>query len=131
MASSSWGSGGWGVSLSGLSTTKNLLDRVRVQFDGTTTYIVGPTVEYAIYHELGTSKMGARPFMRPAAQRVGGSIERYVQQVSAAQGIPLDSEENIVKCAALAVEAEAKDIADAKDIRETGDLIASIEARPA
>ena len=28
--------------------------------------LVGPTVEYAIYHELGTQHMDATPFARPA-----------------------------------------------------------------
>ena len=35
---------------------------------------VGSNVEYAIYQELGTYKMGAQPYLRPALQSVMGSI---------------------------------------------------------
>lgn len=31
--------------------------------------IVGTNIEYAIYHELGTSRITAKPFLQPALQR--------------------------------------------------------------
>lgn len=47
---------------------------------------VGSNVEYAIYQELGTYKMGARPYLRPALQSVMGGIstESFVQSM----GVP-------------------------------------------
>jgi hypothetical protein len=123
------GSSGWGLSISGLAETISLFEQLKISFDGDTVYLVGPSTEYAVYHELGTSKMEARPFMRPAAERVQANLSQYVKQISRSQGIPLTSEANVVKCAALAVEAEAKKIADQKDIRDTGETIASIKAR--
>ncbi|WP_331232692.1 HK97-gp10 family putative phage morphogenesis protein [Natronorarus salvus] len=124
-----FGSGGWAIKTTGINKAVNRLNDVSVQFDGSTTYVVGPQTSYAIYHELGTSKMQARPFMRPAAERVSGDIAGYAQRVSRTQGIPLNSEANIVRCVALAVEDEAKRIAKAKGVEDTGATIASIEAR--
>lgn len=117
---------GWGMSVAGLASTIDVLEDLRGQFDGDTLYLVGPTVNYAIYNERGTSKMEARPFMRPAWRRVQANTETHVRRMSSSQGIPLNSEENIVRCAALAVQNQAKKIADRKGVRDTGDLIASI-----
>ena len=38
------------------------------------TEVIGTNVEYAPYQELGTSKMAAHPFLRPAAE---GHTEEY------------------------------------------------------
>lgn len=35
---------------------------------------VGPCVEYAEYVELGTSRMGAQPYLMPAVEKVSNSI---------------------------------------------------------
>jgi len=117
---------GWGVRLSGLDTVTDLLQQVSVDFDGDTTYIAGPTVNYAIENEFGTSEREARPFVRPAAERVQSDTASEVQRISKSQGIPLTSEKNVIRCAALAVQDRAKRIADRKDIRDTGQLINSI-----
>jgi HK97 gp10 family phage protein len=37
---------------------------------------VGSNVEYAIYQELGTYKMAAQPYLRPALQSVMGGISQ-------------------------------------------------------
>ncbi|OYR79330.1 hypothetical protein DJ84_18420 [Halorubrum ezzemoulense] len=78
------------------------------------------------YQEKGTSKMEARPFVRPAAERVRADMANEVRRISASQGIPLISEAAIVRCAALAVQDRMKEIADRKGIRDTGQLINSI-----
>lgn len=47
---------------------------------GTMTAEIGPTVEYGIYQEYGTSVMAAQPFMAPAFDRqIGG----YTSAISA------------------------------------------------
>lgn len=120
---------GWGVSLSGLDAVTDVIEQIAVDFDGDAAYLVGPATSYAVYHELGTSKMEARPFMRPAAEKVQANLRTQIQKISKSQSIPLNSERNIVRCAALAVEVEATKIATRKDIRESGDTIASIQAR--
>lgn len=116
---------GWGMRLAGVDTTVALLNRLRMEFDDGAIYVAGPTVEYAVYQELGTSDIEARPFMRPAAERVQANLSTYVDRMI---DVPLveASEDQLVRGAALAVQAEGKRIADAKDIRDTGALIASI-----
>jgi hypothetical protein len=42
----------------------------------TTTAHVGPSVHYAIYQELGTHKMVARPYLAPAVETVASELER-------------------------------------------------------
>lgn len=118
---------GWGVSVTGLDAAMGVIDQITAEFTGETTYIAGPTVEYAIYQELGTSKMEARPFVRPAAEHVRQNTASEVKRISRSQGIPLNSEENIIRCAALAVQDRIRRIADRKDIRDTGELIATVE----
>jgi hypothetical protein len=114
------------VSLAGFDAATDMFDQITTDFDGDATYIAGPTVDYAIHHEYGTSKMEARPFARPAAERVQTNTATEVRRISSSQGIPLSNEENIIRCAALAVQDRMKRIADQKDIRDTGNLIASI-----
>jgi hypothetical protein len=116
----------WGVSVAGLDAVTDMFDQITADFDGDTTYIAGPTVEYAIDNEYGTSKREARPFVRPAAERVQANTAAEVRRISSSQGIPLSNEENVIRCAALAVQDRMKRIADRKDIRDTGQLIASI-----
>lgn len=114
------------MSITGLGAAIDVLEDLKFSWSGDTLYVAGPTVEYAVYNELGTSKMKARPFMRPAAARVQADPVHHATQVAASQGIDISSEEGFVKALALAVQNEGKRIADAKDIRDTGDLIASI-----
>lgn len=39
---------------------------------------VGTDVEYAAFVELGTSKMAARPYLRPAVESTKGEVEREI-----------------------------------------------------
>lgn len=117
---------GWGATLVGLGDALNVLEAVQTRFDGDTVYLAGPTVEYALEQEMGTSEQQARPFVRPAAERVQASPLEYASKIAAAQGIDISDEAGLVRALALAVQNEAKRIADAKDIRDTGQLIASI-----
>lgn len=45
------------------------------------TEVIGTNVEYAPYVELGTSKMGAKPFLRPAAENHTAEYKAIMQQV--------------------------------------------------
>lgn len=129
MARNSWGGGGFGIQLLGFNALREVLEGLQTRFDGSTAYLVGPTVEYAVYQELGTSSQAARPFMRPALDRLRSNPAGEIKRVASSQGIALAGEAQIVRAAALAVEDHAKRIADAKGIRDTGTLINSIEAR--
>jgi hypothetical protein len=116
----------WGTTLSGLAGAVDVLEAVKLQWSGETLYVAGPTVNYAVYQEQGTSKVEARPYMRPASDRVKADPEKYAKQMAASQGIDISSESGFVRALALAVQNEGKKIADAKGVRDTGALIASI-----
>ena len=38
---------------------------------------VGPSVEYGVYQELGTSRMAAQPYLGPAVAEVRANLERF------------------------------------------------------
>lgn len=40
--------------------------------------IVGPTTEYGIFLELGTSRRAATPFLTPAVEQVARDLERHI-----------------------------------------------------
>lgn len=42
--------------------------------ENATTAYVGPSVEYGVYVELGTSKRGAKPYLGPAVEAVAASL---------------------------------------------------------
>jgi hypothetical protein len=116
----------WGASVRGIGNVVSAFDAVRTRFDGDTVYIVGPTVEYAVYQDQGTSSIEARPFVKPAAERVQNNLRGKAGQF-------LDptadlTEHAVVKAVALAVEREMKQIVREKDIWDLGTLHASIGA---
>lgn len=41
--------------------------------------IVGPSTEYSIYVELGTSRQAAQPYLTPAVESVARDIEHIIQ----------------------------------------------------
>ena len=47
---------------------------------GEVTVYVGTNVEYAPYQELGTVKMDARPFLRPAMENSSDEIEQIIRK---------------------------------------------------
>ena len=112
---------GWGMTLTGLTSAMDLLESVKMQWDGSELYIVGPTVSYAVYQEKGTSDIEARPFMRPAAERVRANAQTMLAQYG-----PQAPQAGPVETLAIAVQNESKRIADRKDVRDTGALISSI-----
>ena len=117
---------GWGMTVQGISNVVNLFDDLLTRWDDDTLYLVGPSVEYAVYHEFGTSKIEARPYMRPAAEKVLADPERYAKEYADGE---LRSEAQVVHGVALAIEREAKKIVKQKDIWQDGNLHGSIEAR--
>lgn len=42
---------------------------------------VGPTVDYGVYVEMGTSRMGPQPYMRPAFDRRAPLLEQAAAQL--------------------------------------------------
>jgi hypothetical protein len=115
---------GWGVQLMGLANTLDVFESLKVEWNDGAAYVAGPTVEYAAAQELGTESIEARPYMRPAAERVNSDPEKYAKQYGG--GLDLSTEAGFVKALAIAVQNEGKKIADAKGVRDTGQLINSI-----
>jgi len=112
---------GWGISVTGITSTLDLFDSLKTRWDGDTLYLVAPSVSYAVYQERGTSDIDARPFMRPAAEKVRQSPEAMLKQYEAAA-----PKAGPVETLAIAVQNEAKKIADRKGVRDSGTLISSI-----
>jgi hypothetical protein len=42
---------------------------------------VGPTVDYGMFVEAGTSRMGPQPYMRPAFDRRAPILEQILEQL--------------------------------------------------
>jgi hypothetical protein len=114
---------GFSMNVTGITAAVDLFKSVKTRWDDVNdrTIIVAPTVNYAIYQEIGTSDIDARPFMRPAAEKVEATpeamLEKYGSQAPNA---------GPVETLAIAVQNEAKKIADRKGVRDTGALINSI-----
>lgn len=106
----------WGVQLSGLASTVQMLDQIRVQWGEDVTYVVGPTAKYGIYVELGTTRMKPQPYLEPAVRSVMAQSERLTKGVD-------DGSAEAVKTLALEIERRAKQNAP---VGETGNLRASI-----
>lgn len=63
--------------------TGNLKNSIQTQIeaDGLTATVGPRAVEYALYVEYGTSRMGAQPYMRPAAEVVRPAFIAAMQQI--------------------------------------------------
>lgn len=58
--------------------TGTMLNSTQAEKQGKDTYLVGPTVTYAPYVALGTSRMEARPFHIVAARRLEADIKEFI-----------------------------------------------------
>jgi DNA primase large subunit len=112
------------LTTTGFDDVLKLFKDVSARFDGDTVYLVGPSVEYAVHVELGTSKMEARPFVRPAAERVQSDFGLVSQFVDG--GVLEVGEAGLVEATALAVEAEIVRIITQKNLIDTGAMRASV-----
>ena len=115
------------LTATGFDDVLRLFKDISTRFDGDTVYLVGPTVEYAVHVELGTSKMEARPFVRPAAERVQSDFSLVSQFVDG--GVLEAGEAGLVEATALAVQAEITRIITQKDLIDTGAMRVSVTTR--
>ena len=56
--------------------TGTMLNSTTSEKVGQDTYLIGPTVKYAPYVALGTSRMAARPFHKTAARRLQADLNK-------------------------------------------------------
>jgi len=111
----------WGARIIGLNDVLGVLENLTLAYDNNVVYVVGPTVHYAVYHELGTSKMEARPFAKPAAERVQHNVSNYVDRYATES-----SEQAILQAVAVGVQEEMVRIITEKGIVDTGAMRASV-----
>lgn len=111
----------WGITTNGIARTIGALSTLDIGVDDDAVYVVGPSVEYAIYVDQGTSRIEARPFVRPAAERVQANLGELIGDEALSAG-----DEGLAKQAALAVEREMKRIITEKGAVDTGAMRASV-----
>ena len=117
----------WGASLVGLGNVLELLDTIEIALDDEgAVWIVGTHASYAAFVEFGTSKMGAQPYLRPAARDAQRDIGQYISSHTGTSINEFDSVEGLVKATALAIERDAKQRCPV----DVGNLRASIAAGP-
>lgn len=59
--------------------TGTMLNSTTAEKASATVWLVGPTVDYAVYVALGTSRMAARPFHLTAAQRLRSQLPDIIK----------------------------------------------------
>lgn len=57
--------------------TGTMLNSTTSEKVSNTTYLIGPTVDYAAYVALGTSRMAARPFHTTAATKLQAQVKDF------------------------------------------------------
>lgn len=60
--------------------TGRLRNSITHQMQGNTAVIIGTNVEYAPYVELGTRRMKAQPYIKPAVEEHADDYKRILQQ---------------------------------------------------
>lgn len=61
--------------------TGNLRNSIGVARTGATSREIGPTANYGVFVEFGTSRMGPQPFMGPALESVRPSFEQAMAEI--------------------------------------------------
>lgn len=57
--------------------TGAMLNSTTVEREGNSAYLIGPTVNYAAFVALGTSRVRARPFHSDAARELRGHVGQF------------------------------------------------------
>jgi hypothetical protein len=117
--------------LDGLDQQIAQLEREREAWedDGTEWY-VGTAVEYAIYLEVGTSKMDPKPFLRPALHAYESNLRAAIAADTKTTVEEIDSVDELVQTIAFGLERRVKRIITQKGLIDTGALRASVQAVP-
>lgn len=57
--------------------TSTMLNSTTAEKEGKATYLIGPTVDYATYVALGTSRVSARPFHTKASNQLQKQLDKF------------------------------------------------------
>jgi hypothetical protein len=104
-----------GMSVTGVDDAIGAFRSFKTRFGEDVVYVTGTNVEYAVYVELGTSKMEAQPYLLRATREVMAAPEKHINSTTTA---------GICRDLALAIERLAKKYAPVK----SGNLKGSIQA---
>lgn len=115
---------GWGVKLLGFSNLMDAFGDIQTRLSDDAVYVVGTNVEYAVYVELGTSRMSAKPFLFPSARNAERNPLAYIRRHTDVSIVDIESTEDLVRTLALAIERDASERAPV----DTGNLMNSIRA---
>jgi len=69
---------GWGTTTTGFSATIASFTQLRERWGEDAYYVAGASAEYAVYLELGTSRMPAYPFIQPAVADARSEFDSLV-----------------------------------------------------
>lgn len=117
------------LSLDGLDEIIEELDDLEDSVETITTFTVGTAVEYSLYLEFGTSKMDAKPFVRPALAEVRAQgVDGFISRNTGTSVNALDDIDSVLRVLALSLERRIKEIITRKGLIDTGTLRASIVA---
>lgn len=121
----------WSIELEGV---EQKLEEINDAIEDVTTaksYLVGTAVEYSVYLELGTSKMDAKPFFKPAINEVRiQGIDGFIRHNTGIDVDALETLDRVLKVLAFALERRIKQIITQKGLVDTGTLRASVLAVP-
>ncbi|MFD1515111.1 hypothetical protein [Halomarina rubra] len=113
-----------GAKMTGVLSLTETLDDIAERWGvGTVTWTIGTGVEYSVFIAFGTSRMAARPYLRPALEEASRKLDQFAASAN--------SLAELVRNIALFVEGRAKEILTEKDAVDTGTLRGSVTARPA
>lgn len=101
------------ASLVGFSSTMRAFDQLLDQVGGEVVYVVGTNVKYGVFLELGTSKMQAYPWARPAVEEFKNDPEGFIDKHTDTNIDGIGSSEALVSTVALALERRMKQNASA------------------
>lgn len=117
------------LGLDGVEAAIEALDDLEDDVETITTYTVGTAVEYALYLEVGTSKMDAKPFFRPALNEIRAQgVEGFIAHNTRTSVAALGDIDSVLRALALALERRIKEIITDKGLIDTGTLRASVVA---
>lgn len=128
-----------GLDIEGLDEARASLEALADgDFDADSdTWWIGTVVRYAPFLEFGTVKMVAKPFFRPAVQRVkrwwgaGGAMGGISNRLERQMTFTLDAMAEVtLEQVAFRLEREVKNLIKTKGLIDTGNLRDSIAAAP-
>lgn len=107
---------------------EDLNDEIKDWNGDAPTWVVGTSVEYAIYVEFGTGERNPRPFFRPVLTEAQRDLSEFVAENTSKSLSQIDDPEELTRTIALAMESRVKEVIERKGLIDTGTMRASVKA---